>query len=158
MCNKWRASDIKHSLIISNFGCTNAFAATDRTILEANAEKFASEEDIPYAVAAVRQATMSMNTADGTIDIRSTSGSQMVFTTASRDFIAAYNQEVEEWRKHEGEHGEQRWFMTSDPRDSEAVLVDTSICCFMDDITKSTAIEEGESAENITDTLNQSTA
>eukprot|EP00959_Pyramimonas_sp_CCMP1952_P247459 5173136-Pyramimonas_sp.AAC.1 len=158
MCNKWRASDMKRSRIISNYDCRNAFAATDRTILEASAEKFAGEEDITYAVAAVRQATMSMCTADGTIDIRSTSGSQMGFTTAPRDFITAYNQEVEERRKQEGGHGEQRWFMTSDPRDSEAELVDTSICCFMDDITKSTVVEEGESAENITDTLNQSTA
>eukprot|EP00959_Pyramimonas_sp_CCMP1952_P465573 9488536-Pyramimonas_sp.AAC.1 len=99
-----------------------------------------------------------METSDGTSDIRSTTGTQMGFTTAPRVFINTYNKEVEGWRMGERARGEHRWFFTSDPRHPDLPPIDTQLSVFMDDITKSTVIEEGATAAKVTEILNSSTS
>eukprot|EP00959_Pyramimonas_sp_CCMP1952_P009521 198721-Pyramimonas_sp.AAC.1 len=115
MCNKWRAECKENSPIVSNYDCTDAFAATERHRLEVQAEEQACPEDAPCAVASVRQQTMTIETSYDTLDIRSITGSQMGYTTAPRDFMNTYNKEVEEWRMGGRGHGEHILFFPNHP-------------------------------------------
>eukprot|EP00959_Pyramimonas_sp_CCMP1952_P150449 3148747-Pyramimonas_sp.AAC.1 len=97
-----------------------------------------------------------MDTAEGGATMATTTGSQMGFTTAPRQFNDGYNIYVEKWNTQERQDPRQRLHDTPHPITGK--VCDLALNTFMGDITKTHAMLPAASATTIVDHLDGTTA
>eukprot|EP00959_Pyramimonas_sp_CCMP1952_P259616 5428304-Pyramimonas_sp.AAC.1 len=133
MTTKWKAEQHGYSTVFTNYDCPNAFASAHKSLLQAVAFKRADEWDKPRAANAIGYTTLTMDTAEGETTMATTTGSQMGFTTAPRQFNGGYTIYVEKWNTQERQGPRQRLHDT--PRPITGKVCDLALNTFMDDIT-----------------------
>ena len=77
--------------VLSTFDGTNAFGATRRELLRSTSQTMAKENDGLFAADSLRHGSMTLQARDGPDTQRPSSGAQMGFTPAPRDFTDCHN-------------------------------------------------------------------
>eukprot|EP00959_Pyramimonas_sp_CCMP1952_P085379 1785494-Pyramimonas_sp.AAC.1 len=109
-----------------------------------------------HGLASIEHSSLTIEASDGSANMRSTTGAQIGFTTAHRDFNDVYNVAVQHWNNEEREHQDQTLNDTSNPIDG--LTYDLSLSTAMDDVAKISLFEEDLEAEVIGQRLNNTTA
>ena len=99
--SQWRLNELGLACVLSNFDGSNAFRATRRELLISTAQT-AKEKDKMCAADSLQHGSMTLDARDGPVTLMASSGAQMGFTLAPRDFNDCYNPKVDQWRQHFG--------------------------------------------------------
>ena len=121
--------------VLSNFDGTNAFGATRRELLISTSQTMAKENDRLFAADSLRHGSMTLQARDGPVTLMPSTGAQMGFTLAPRDFNDCYNPKVDQWRQNlRTVDCTNAWLDAVSPCDPSRRVVDLSSATFMDDI------------------------
>ena len=123
--------------VLSNFDGTNAFGATRRELLISISQKAASGKDRVFAADSPLHGRMTLQERDGPVTLMPSSGAQMGFTLAPRDFNDCSFPKVDHWRLHLRTVAcTNSWLDAINPCAFRQRTVGLSCATFMDDISR----------------------
>ena len=134
---QWRLNELGLGSVLSNFDGTNAFGATRSELLISTAQKAAKGNDRMFVADSLQHGSMTLQARDGPVTLMPSSGAQMGFTLAPRDFDDGYNPKVDQWRQNlRTVDCTNAWLDAVNPFAFSRKVVDLSSATVVDDISK----------------------